>query len=358
MDRETLSSLMSLMNFDRALAAKLNSTFAKFNSTLAFANQTNSKSCNYVGPGRGRYCPFIPDGWLDLPKRCCAMQPPSKTKKVVAVCIAGQVPRIFASVERTMSENVIKPLGEMADTFIAASGSFQRPPQLNYTNMTMVAPSNATAQARRMATTMQACYPMIEHAEERLQYQYAWVLRLRTDTLATFTWHHSSVWAHATGRDTSPLRVVFTTHCFRGGKYGDSDCTHSLPHAEANCPSDQFAVMSRAAAAAYLTGILSEISTDRSRDRRPPECVLGSALARHRVSIRALRLCGCGCHSACNRSQLPRKRNWSPSGGENQLAYLRAHDAVLQGDHHLPSHTYAFPLAHGDDRFPLAELGR
>ena len=271
----------------------------------------------------------------------------SDARKQVAVCIAGQVPRIFAQVEETMSENVIAPFGDAADTYIAASGFFQRPLRIKHANLTMVPASISSSQVVRMATTMQACYSMIKDAELRLGHRYNWVVRLRSDGLYAFTWHVGSVWT------PTSERVVYTTHCASHEPFVATDCA-----SDSTCLADQFAVISRPAARAYLTGILD---VKDSTSGRIPECVFGQVLARARVTVRALRLCGCGCHdhkcadtaassegaeSGAVRVPLAPRLNWSPSGGETGQDYLLAHAPVLNHTRYLPVHTYRFPLAH------------
>jgi hypothetical protein len=196
----------------------------------------------------------VPKDWLVLqPGGCCVAHPPREAlRKQVAVCIAGQVPRIFAQVEQTIQDNVIAPLGNAADTFLAVSGQMTRPPKLPYANISHVPPSHSSEQLIRMATTMAACYPMITHAEARLRYEYSWVMRLRTDGVYTFTWGAGSSWVAAPPED----RAVYTTHCASREPFKANDCAKDLPH-EQECIADQFAVMTRSAAAAYLTGILA-----------------------------------------------------------------------------------------------------
>ena len=101
-----------------------------------------------------------------------------------------------------------------------------------------------------MAVTLSACYPMVIHAEQhRLGYQYAWIIRLRTDGLYTFTWGVGSDWTPPPAEE----RVVYTTHCQHESPFTNTDCTVTLPR-EQQCIADQFAVMSRGAAHAYFLG--------------------------------------------------------------------------------------------------------
>ena len=197
-------------------------------------------------------CPAAPPRWLDRPPNgCCASPPPSGTRKLVAICVAGEVPRIYAEVEETMLRNVIAPLGEAADTFFAVCGSFARPLRVLHAGLRHVPRSTSSSRAQRMASTLSHCYPLMEAAESRLGYKYGWVVRLRTDGLYTFTWGVGSVWSPP----PPSHRVVYTTHCQTSDKHFiDNDCKPSLPWREQGCLSDQFAVMSRAAAEPYFLG--------------------------------------------------------------------------------------------------------
>ena len=153
----------------------------------------------------------------------------------IAVCIVGQVPRIFTSVEKTMYANVIEPFGEHAHVFMVVSGRLTQPPIIPIRNLTTVAPFNGfprNYKTQVMGNTFTGCHSLITAAEKSVRQKYEWIIRLRTDGLYLFTWSPHSLWGPRVGGP-----VVYTTHCVSGRppNFKDNDCAG---HAEQPCLSD------------------------------------------------------------------------------------------------------------------------
>ncbi len=230
-----------------------------------------------------------------------------------------------------MYANVIRPLG--AHAYMSISGHLLQPPSFPIAGITVVASHNSDhLRAHRLAIAFKGCHDLITAAEARADGRYGWIIRMRTDTVPSFTWASGSVWAPPPPR----VRIVYTTHC-QGGRgrhfFPGNNCAEHLPYEEP-CLSDQFAVLSRAALEPYFAGLLKDLNdvgaTNASRPLYvegwtrppppddesplapgdPPECELGAALSRRRVMKRALKLCGC---NACANEQHPKRFALAPA---------------------------------------------
>ena len=289
-------------------------------------------------------------------------------RRELAACIAGATTH-FHKTQPTMYHNVLAPLSSKMDIFLSVpAGSLLpkllfRPTNISFVREPQNASKTLTLRMRQysphaMTHTLQACLSMIEHAEHRYPHHYHWVIRLRTDGVYLFTWNPHSSWRQR--RSDEP--VVFSTHCMAGPtmqSFTANDCALQLP-LEQPCVSDQFAVLSRGACAAYFNGFLSAYEGARLEScipgwthcsargnvsvlTEPPECVLGAALSGARVAKRALKRYEM--RSSEELLEVPFGRvsgrdahmrafgihNWGPFRGTGALAEL------LQAGHPLPT---------------------
>ena len=84
-----------------------------------------SPPCRY--PSQPWRCPTLHPELRFAPSRsCCKTVPPDDVR--IAVCIVGN-PHIFTTVERSIQDNVIAPLGSAADAFLATSRPLLRVPR-------------------------------------------------------------------------------------------------------------------------------------------------------------------------------------------------------------------------------------